>query len=239
MIAFIVILSLVSFACDFSLLQSTPTMNETDIARAVEETLQAEGGPTLASIETELVQATDTPLPPPTTLPPTLPAATDAPIAPNTDTPPPPTEKPASSSPTEITEWQPLYWVPLSSGCTEADSLCWKLNDDFKTVGGPNTAYLTSEQEVFIEESWTNPALVYWNKRDLKDQAMLSLIVDGQLSNVQVISTGLVQLWRAESFDLSKYKGKTIRIQFSCPVGMRRVNSWFIHNIQIIPDYKD
>ncbi len=214
-------------------------MDETDIARAVDETLQAEGGATLASVVTEPAPATNTPLPPPANLPPTLSVATDTPIAADTDTPLPPTEEPASSLPTEITEWQPLYWVPLSSGCTEAKSLCWKLNDDFKTVGGQNTAYLTSKQEVYIEESWANPALVYWNKRDLKDQAMLSLVVDGRLSNVRVIPTGVAQLWKVESFDLSDYRGKTIKIQFSCPVGMRRVNSWFIHNVQIVPDYTD
>jgi len=68
---------------------------------------------------------------------------------------------PTQSTSISITEWKMLYWRHLSSGCHFEDMMCWKLFDDYKTVGGPTDAALTIEEAVFIEENWQSPYLVF------------------------------------------------------------------------------
>ena len=155
------------------------------------------------------------------------------------DTPlPQPTE--ASSAPAEaatIDNWETLFWVRLSSGCQIKDATCWKLNDDFKTTQGRAVAYLTSEDPVLIEESWPRPYLIFLNKRSLRYEARVTLIVDGKPTDVRIVPTGSVA-WIEDEIDLSSYKGKSVLVQFSCPVGMQYINAWFIQNIRIVPDYQ-
>ena len=154
----------------------------------------------------------------------------------------PPTIQASSTSPapatsTTITEWEAQYWVLLSSGCEIKDAPCWKLLDDFKTTQGPAEAFLTSKEAVLVGEYWDRPALVFLNKRDLKFEAKITLFIDGKPSVVRNIPRGTVGSWKEEAIDLSPYIGKYVRVQFSCPVGMRYINSWFLQNIQFVPQY--
>jgi hypothetical protein len=145
---------------------------------------------------------------------------------------------PASEAVTTLDDWQTQYWVPLSSGCEIKDAPCWKLFDDYKTTQGQAVAFLTSKQEVLIADNWSRPYLVYLNKRELRYQAKVSLIVDGQPIDARIIAPGTVQVWKEDYIDLSNYRGKNVIVQFSCPVGMPHINSWFIQNVQVIPDYE-
>jgi hypothetical protein len=103
---------------------------------------------------------------------------------------------------------------------------------------GTAEAFLTSNEPVLVGENWGQPALVFLNKRERRFEATITLIVDGKPSVVRIIPKGAVDSWKEESIDLSPYKGKNIRVQFSCPVGMRYINSWFLQNIQIVPEYE-
>jgi hypothetical protein len=150
------------------------------------------------------------------------------------------TPSPAAVEQTSLSfnNWQAFHWVKLSTGCNLPDIICWKVADDFKTLNGDTDAFLTSQDGIMVEESWTSPYLVFWNKRDLKYDGNLFLIVDGQKINVQIFTKGAVPLWKQESFDLSKYKGKQVQVQFYCPVGMRYIDMWFIQDVKIVPDFE-
>jgi hypothetical protein len=239
---FIGVSALLSAGCRASLLPGAATPNETEIGRAVEATLEAERTQIRSTEEAEVVKntpealaATDTAIPTTAT---TQAPATPAPTETSAST-TPSAPSPASQEAIEIDDWKALYWVQLYSGCTSSETKCWKLNDDFKTTMGQNVAYLTSKQEVLIETGWAKPALVYMNKRDLKFEAKITLIVDGKPIDVQVIPIGKIYDWEEEAIDLSSYQGKSVMVQFSCPVGMKFVNSWFIHNVRIVPDYQE
>jgi hypothetical protein len=150
------------------------------------------------------------------------------------------TPSPAAAEQTSqlFNSWQALHWAKLSSGCKLPDLLCWKLADDFKTLEGDTDAFITSQDEILIEEGWTSPYLVFWNKRELKFEGNLFLYVDGKKINEHIFSKGAVQEWRQESFDLSKYKGKRVRVEFYCPVGLSYANRWFIQEVKIVSDFK-
>jgi hypothetical protein len=231
----------VIFGCGLSLNKAKPTASEEDINSSVEATLNAEFIQNMHLTETaSALVIPDTPVPPQPTpqeisiQTPTAEIPTEIPV----QTQPALTEPPATLTEIPINDWKTQYWVPLGSGCQNNAAKCWKLNDDFKTVGGTSTAFLTSTENILIEENWPSPYLVFWNKRNLRFEAMLSLFIDGTLSNVKVIPTGTNQLWKEETLDLSRYKGKNIRVQISCPVGMQYVNSWFINDFRIVPNYQ-
>ncbi len=208
--------------------QATELETQLQIAAAASPTLPP--APTVDLVQTEqALQATSQALQQ-TSAAPVLPSDTPSPQATATN--------PVAASPTTITDWQTQYWVLLSSGCEIKDAPCWKLLDDFKTTLGPAEAFLTSKEAVLVGENWGRPALVYLNKRELKFEAKITLIVDGKPTVVRIIPKGKVGAWKEESVDLSPYKGKNVRVQFSCPVGMRYINSWFLQNIQIVPEYE-
>ena len=233
-IGFLLSVAFFMAACDIGFNLSKPKLDETDIARAVEETLIAEEGNETgaAPVVTEAPSAS-----------PTSPAPTDT-LVPIESPVEAPTQPPASPIPTaaELTEqvystFGALYWVPLSSGCKDMTTKCYKLNDDYRTLSGQAEAILTTDQDILVEESWPSPHLVYWNKRNLKFQATMNLFVDGTPITVKYIPKGEVGQWKEDFFDLSEYKGKTIRVQFICPVGMKYVSSWILNDLRIVPDY--
>jgi hypothetical protein len=163
----------------------------------------------------------------------------NAPVLPS-DTPLPQATatSPVAEQEVSLTAWQTVYWAILNSGCQIKAAPCWKLFDDYKTTQGQAIAFLTSKEEVLIGENWNRPHLVYLNKRELRYEAKVTLIVDGKPVDVRIIPKGSVQIWTEEAIDLSNYKGKNVKVQFSCPVGMPRINSWFIQNVRIVPDYQ-
>lgn len=186
--------------------------------------------PTADLAQTEqAVQATNQSLEQTRNAPPVA-SETPAPVASATSPAPPPA--------TSINDWKGQYWVILNSGCEIKDAPCWKLFDDYKTTQGQAVAYLTSEQPVLIAENWPRPYLVFLNKRALRYEAKITLVVDGTPVDVKIVPRGTVQTWVEEAIDLAAYRGKNVLVQFSCPVGMPNINSWFIQNVQIAADYE-
>jgi len=222
-------------ACNFSFNQSKSNLDETDVASVIESTLNAEW-----QKATEAALAVTEALP----APPTSPPATDLPLIVETSAVP---TAEIQSSPTAVeavpsskwyTWFTAIHWVPLSTGCVNMSVPCYKLLDDIKILEGESDAILTAGNDILVEESWPSPYLVYSNQRSLKHQASLNLIVDGKPVVGRFISPGDVNFWKEEYLDLSGYKGKKVRVQFVCPVGRQGINSWFVNDMRIDPEYK-
>ncbi len=235
LISILLVLILLIAACDLGFNLTKPELDETDIANAVEETLAAESTRDAIEAPAEIsATAPDTSLSP---QPSETPAPTEIQVEPPTPVLSSPTLLPANLSEVPLSDFKQLYWVPLNLGCKNNDASCFKLFDDYKTLGGQAEAILTGQDEVHLEESWPSPHLVYWNKRNLKYQATINLYVDGQPITVKFVPKGEVAQWKEEYLDVGDYKGKTIRVQFICPVGMKYVSSWFLNDLRIVPDY--
>jgi hypothetical protein len=167
-----------------------------------------------------------------------------------TQTPTPPSDSATQTSPGPqvtlapllITEWKQGSFVPLSSGCYVDDLPCWKTDDDYdKHEGGTMT--LVSRDSILIDSDWSNPHLVFWHKYDLARDAYISVLAGGQWDYLEIYREGRIN-WKQASFDLSKYKGESIIIQFSTegrtqrrwPAPVPKGSDWFIQGIQIYPD---
>jgi hypothetical protein len=242
-ISIIFILSIFLTSCEF-IAENDTSLQETSDQLSIEQTLNAFSAETLQAQQTgdsaqmtmDALQATNDAQATALSNPPTQSSSiTDTPVQPEAPT-PPPSPVPPQSTPIAITEWKMLYWRPLSSGCHLEDMMCWKLFDDFKTVGGPTDAALTSKEAVFIEESWQSPYLVFWHDYELKYDARIYLRVDGTLIAVKDYSK-TKGYWKEDYVDLRDYKGKNVIVQFLSRVGERHINSWFIQDVKIVPDY--
>jgi hypothetical protein len=166
----------------------------------------------------------------------------------------PPTPSEASATQTQegssktfdsvsLVNWDQNYFVPISTGCPVEDSPCWKADDDSdKHFGG--TLSLVCEDTVFIDPEWPNPYLVFWHKYDLARPANVSILFNSQWEYLKIYGKGQSN-WSQDAFDLSKYKGDTILIQFSTdgrapyvwPHPAPPKNDWYIQYVQIVPDY--
>jgi hypothetical protein len=250
----LVILGGLSTSCTFNAPTVDPAKRETDVARKVESTLNAEkvatyvaqqtldaGGPvatqpanlgqnaTIQAQQATLV-AQSTMLSPQETLPP--PADTPQ-VA--------PTLAPViSSEPIQILDWKMAFWVSLPNGC-KGDSPCWRTNDDYKKHLGMSPMVLTSEKSFLIDSSWSRPTLVFWDKRKISNPGTVELIIEGTPILIKEYPRGQTE-WSSESIDLSAYKGKEISIRFAVNgkwgSGGIPGSEWYLENIQIIPDFK-
>ncbi len=95
---------------------------------------------------------------------------------------------------------------------------------------------LTSKIAVLIEENWISPYLVFWHERDLKYLAKINLRVDGTPITVKDY-TKSKGIWKQDYIDLKDYKGKNVIVQFISEVGKQHINSWFIQDVKIVPDF--
>jgi hypothetical protein len=153
----------------------------------------------------------------------------------------PTTESVELLEPIQITDWKMSFWVSLPNGCREG-APCWKTDDDYdKHMGSP--LVLTSKQSLLIDPNWPKPYLVFWNNRDNSYPATVELIVD----NKQVILKTYVQGksdWQLEAIDLSRFKGQEIYVQFAVSGkqtglwgGKGPGSRWFVEDVRIFPNY--
>jgi hypothetical protein len=234
------ILIISASGCEF-INNLSPSVNETDLNTSVEATINAERNITqaaqvvidqTASALQATIDAQATSL---AQIPTQEPVQTEEPTIAPSDT-PEATQAPIDSTAIPITDWSMLYWRPLSSGCHFKDQMCWKLFDDYKTTQGWAEAVLTSKTSVQIEENWPSPYLVYWNERDLRFAARLVLHVDGTPIKVKDLSKTKSN-WQQDFISLEEYKGQQVIVQFISNVGEKYISSWFIQNVQIVPDF--
>jgi type II secretory pathway pseudopilin PulG len=242
-------------ACTFNAPTVDPSKKQTDIARSVESTLNAEkvatyqaqqtldaGQPaatqpdspnTNATIQVQqaTLDAQSTSLSPQATQPP-LPSDTPQ-LA--------PTLAPAGSlDPIQILDWKMAFWVSLPNGC-RGDAPCWRTNDDYKKHLGLSPMMLSSQQSYLIDPNWPKPYLVFMTKWKITNPATIELIIDGTPMIVKQYPKGQSE-WTNDRIDLSNYKGKEISIRFAVNgkwgSGGIQGSEWYLEDVQIIPNYK-
>jgi hypothetical protein len=244
----------VSSACSFNVPSVDPVKRQTDVARSVESTLNAE------KVATYQVQQTQNAA---------QPAATQ-PDSPNTDatiqaqqatldaqstslsaqaTQPIPLDTPqvaptlapaVSLDPMQILGWKMAFWVSLPKGC-RGNAPCWRTNDDYKKHLGQSPMMLSSQQSYLVDPNWPKPYLVYLTKWKIQNPATVELIIDGTPIIVKQYPKGQSD-WTNDRIDLSNYKGKEISIRFAVNgkwgSGGIAGSEWYLENIQLIPSYK-
>jgi len=149
----------------------------------------------------------------------------------------------ATPAPELISNWQQGFFVPLTSGCYFNDLPCWKTDDDYDKHQGGMMA-LISRDSILIDADWANPYLVFWHKYDLARDAYISVMANGQWDYLEIYREGKIN-WTQAFFDLSKYKGESIIIQFSTqgrtqrrwPAQAPKGSDWYIQAINIYPDF--
>jgi hypothetical protein len=240
-------------SCAFNVPAVDPSKRQTDVARSVESTLNAEK---VATFQAQQTQAAVEPLATQTQTPDinatiqaqqaTLDAQATS-QAPQETLPVVALTTPTSASvssldPIQITDWKLSYWISLPNGC-KAGAPCWKTDDDYtKHQGSPMV--LTSKQSFLIDPGWPKPYLVFWNKRDNSYSATVELIVDGKRNIVKQYIKGKFD-WQKETIDLSKFKGQEIYVLFSVQGKQGSLwgdtsgpgSHWFVEEVQILPDY--
>ena len=255
LLPFLISLTMIVSSCSFNVPAVDPSKRQTDVARSVELTLNAEkvatyqvqqtldaGQPiatqpdspdTNATIQAQqaTLDAQSTSLSPQVTQPP-LPSDTPQSA---------PTLAPAGSlDPIQILDWKMAFWVSLPNGC-RGDAPCWRTNDDYKKHLGLSPMVLSSLQSYLIDPSWPKPYLAYVTKWKISNPATVELIIDGTPIIVKQYPKGQSE-WTNDGIDLSNYKGKEIFIRFAVNgkwgSGGIPGSEWYLENIQIIPSYK-
>lgn len=240
-----------SLACTFELNSKEPTPNETDIARSVEETLQAEQSYTEEArlpdetTEPPAVEATSptlnetiqaqqatldaqaTSLVQPSVTPPT---AQDTPAATVT--------APASSSePISLVDMKPLE-MRQAPGCGEDRNgpPCW--------FGRGAELELMLQKPLLIDPAWQNPHLTFSHRYVFIQNATIYVKADGGWNVLWSFPSGQSSLWVPFKVDLKKYQGKEILIHFTVSgstgtlFGPGRTNEWYIRDPKIVPNYQ-
>lgn len=255
----IVPVMLASFACSFPGVSDT-SFRQTDVVLGVQTTLVAEQAATFQAQQTQLAGQVVPTATQDNSLAETLQAQQAAMTAqaatiiamavttepPATPTPIEPTATPPASS-LLLEDWEMNYWLKMDSGCQEKEKVCWRVMDDYDVHGGA-LLNLTTTEPFLIDPSWEKPTLVLWNKRDVKTQAYVNVIVNGKAKRLKTW-TGTTGAWRLEAIDLSEYKGEQVRIQFSIEGNpgpktqswwkhtKRPSSTWFVQGVEILPTY--
>jgi hypothetical protein len=247
----LVCFSILISSCGSNVPAVDPSKRQTDVARSVESTLNAEKVATyqvqqtldagqLAATQPDNTNATvqaqqatmdaqSTSLAPQVTLPPPADTPQAAPTLATVE----------SLEPIQILDWSMSYWFYLPNGCKEKTP-CWRTNDDYKKHYGTSPMILTSKQSYLIDPSWSKPYLVFWTKRDIKIPVTVEAVSDGTPVILKEYPTGKKD-WANEALDLSRFKGKEIIIRFvATPKPYVEVagTNWYVENIQIFPTYK-
>ncbi len=249
----LVSLAIIISSCTFNVPAVDPSKRQTDVSRSVESTLNAEkvatyqvqqtldaGQPiatqpvspnTNATVQAQqaTLDAQSTSLSPQATQP----APTDTPQA-------TPSLAPAGSlDPIKILDFNMSFWFYLPNGC-HAGSPCWRTNDDYKKHFGTSPMVLISKQTYLIEQSWPKPYLVFWDKQEIQIPVTVEVVSDGTPVILKEYPKGKKD-WASEALDLSRFKGKEIIVRFMAtakPYVEVPGTSWYLENIQIIPNYK-
>ncbi|MBN1146338.1 MAG: hypothetical protein JXA78_03710 [Anaerolineales bacterium] len=206
--------------------QTEIAAKETEVASQLEGTVIAQQA-TLQAEETALQQETQ---------------VANAPAATATQVEPSPA---ASFEPILILDWEQSCFIPMYSGCQVADTLCWKADDNYdKHYGG--ILSLVSEESIFIDPDWPSPYLAFWHQYDFQREASISVLSGDQWEYLKIYSKAK-NSWIRELFDLSKYKGENLVIQFSLKGRLVNIggigkhsepkSEWYIQEVLIIPDY--
>jgi hypothetical protein len=229
-----------------------PTLRETDIAIGIQQTLLAqtatalEVGVRAASPTLPAVEATES-QPQATTPPPPAPteAATQT-IAPTSTT--EPSSTPTSSTPQiiQLTDWKYIGFIPINSRCKLDDASCWLLKMSgsgmWKSTA-PTEGTMTTQEPIYIDPAWGNPALVYWHNFQTKGFGYrVNLQIDRQWSEVRQ-KDGPTPGWVQEVINLKDYKGEDLNVNFTSSVVVRFLTpnlsvNWYIQDVQVVPDYE-
>lgn len=244
-----------ALACNFQI-QQTENLRQTDVALAIMQTRIGETATAMVLQASTVPQNTPAP-PSPTPEPPTAepPTAEPPTLEPTATTEPPTVTQPAvqetlapqvDGAAVYLTDWKMLNFVKPGSGCRGDSTLdCWVNNKSgagsWKTGEDPSGA-LTLRTPVLIQESWTNPYLVF--NHELKTRAFtgyLQLKIDSQWLKVKEYGQGTA--WVTQAIDLRPYKGKEITVMFNSTLTSFLRTSlmeidWSIQNIRIEPDYQ-
>jgi hypothetical protein len=249
-------LAILFSSCTFNVPAVDPSKRQTDVARSVESTLNAEKIATYQAQQTldagqpiatqpdnpntnATIQAQQATLDSQSTsLSPQVnqPAPSDTPqVA--------PTLVPSGSlDPIQILDWKMSFWVSLPNGC-KGDTPCWRTNDDYNKHLGISPLVLTSKQGYLVDPNWPKPYLVFWHKLENANPVTVEVIIDGTPIAVRQYPKGRKD-WVGDAVDLSSFKGKEIVVRFVA-TGKSGLNwggnpgtNWFVENIQILPNYK-
>lgn len=149
-----------------------------------------------------------------------------------------PTSTPTGAALEEIVliDWKMSRFLKLNSGCHLTNQPCWKGNDD--VLSESIDLVLATRESVKIDDSWPNPALLFWQMYDLPRPARLDINADGKWSNMANFSNR--KSWHQYVIDLTDFKGKEITIQFMANgrhAWYQPRIEWFIQDIKIVPNY--
>jgi hypothetical protein len=247
-------LIIMNSACSFSAPSVDPSKRQTDVARSVESTLNAEkvatyqvkqtldaGQPIATQPDSSntnaTIQAQQSTLDVQSTS--LSPQATQPPLPTDTSQPAPTLAPAASLDPIQILDWKMAFWVSLPNGCRGHDP-CWRTNDDYKKHLGLSPMVLASQQSYLIDPSWPKPYLIYMTKWKISNPATVEFTIDGTPIIVKNYPKGQSE-WTNDKIDLSNYKGKEISIRFAVNgkwgSGGIPGSEWYLENIQIVPSY--
>lgn len=240
-------LFLAAMACEIPGIGSETSLQQTNVALGIQQTMNAINDATLQAQLTQVVAVN--PTVPQQNIQATLDAQataialdftrTAAPAATETPTqissPPPTTEVALDEIP--ILEWKMFFWVTLNSGCYIDNAGCWRMNDDYRKNANREDVTLVSKNPVRIDPAWPKPYLVFWHKYDFEKPARVDLQVNGTWIIVKKFRDNeMTSRWLQEAINLEDYKGKEVIVRFlatSYPLA----SQWYVNDVRIIPNY--
>ena len=208
------------------LIAATSTYLAEQQQQFAENTVQAQQA-TISALETAAFIQQTAQAEKPTEAPQT--AASPAPLPTNTST-------GAALEEIALIDWKMSRFVKLNSGCHLTNQLCWKGNDD--VLSDYIDLVLSTRESVKIDDSWPNPALLFWQKYDLPRPARVDINADGKWSNMANFSN--TKNWHQYVIDLTSFKGKNIIVQFMANgrhAWYQTKVEWFIQDVKIVPNY--
>jgi len=240
----VTVLSMTIAACSFDFDQDQSSLDSTEVARMVEQTLFAEQAITEQARQTQ--EAVLTPLP--ETEGPDLVATIQAqqatldaqstPTTPAIQDIPTSTSLPVASTvePVSLSDWE-TRTLRQAPGCGEDKSgpPCW--------FGRGADLDMVLSEPILIDPAWENPFLTFSHHYVFVANANIYVKADGGWEVLWSFPIGQSALWGPFQVDLSKYKGKEIILQFivSGTSGTLytsgRKNEWYIRDPQVIPNF--
>jgi len=240
-------LILATIACQFPGIGGDASLQQTNVALGIQQTMNAINDATLQPQLTQVVVVN--PTVPQQNVQATLDAQataialdftqTAAPAASETPTqiigPPSTTEVALEEIP--ILEWKMFFWVTLNSGCYIDNAGCWRMNDDYRKNANREDVTMVSKNPVRIDPAWPKPYLVFWHKYDFEKAARVDLQVNGTwiiIKNYRENET--TSRWIRETFNLEDYKGKEVVVRFlatSYPLA----SQWYVNDVRVVPNY--
>ncbi|MDI6696212.1 MAG: hypothetical protein QME21_14290 [Anaerolineales bacterium] len=240
-------LILAAMACQFPGIGGNTSLQQTNVALGIQQTMNAINDATLQAQLTQVVAAN--PTVPQQNVQATLdaqataialdftrtaaPAATDT--LTQTNSPTPTIEVALDEIP--IVEWKMFFWVTLNSGCYVDGAGCWRMNDDYRKNANREDVTLVSKNPVRIDPAWPRPYLVFWHKYDFEKSARIDLLVNNNWITIKNFRENeATSRWIQEAFSLESYKGKEISVRFlatSYPLA----SQWYVNDVRIVPNY--